>query len=115
MRNDEDARPGRRRFLQASALGAAAIPLLGSAAAPAADCAAALQPSIMALQPVAPHAVPITVAERELSLRKAQRLMAENAVDAVFMSGGTSLTYFTGIHWGVSECTTGMLLPRSGD
>lgn len=69
----------------------------------------------MALQPVAARAVPITDAEREARLRNAQRLMAESRMDAVFMGGGTSLEYFTGIRWGVSERTTGMLLPKSGD
>lgn len=115
MNIDAPAHPQRRRFLQASTLGAAALPLLGSRVASAADPCAKLPPSIMALQPVAPHAVPIADAEREARLNKAQRLMAENKIDAVFMGGGTSLEYFTGISWGVSERATGMLLPKSGD
>ena len=115
MTIDETTRPDRRRFLQATALGAAALPLLGGGVARARGCAPELPPSIMALKPVAPLAVPITDAERESRLRKAQRLMAEHGMDAVFMGGGTSLEYFTGIDWWVSERTTGMLLPRSGD
>ncbi|MEO9079308.1 MAG: Xaa-Pro peptidase family protein [Rhodanobacter sp.] len=104
----------RRRFLQASALGAAALPLLASAAW-AAESTTKVPASIMALQPVAPRAVLISDVEREARMRKAQRLMAEHKMDAIFMGGGTSLDYFTGIHWGVSERTTGMLLPKSGD
>ena len=115
MTIDETARPDRRRFLQATALGAAALPLLGSGVARAREGAPELPPSIMALKPVAPLAVPITNVERESRLRKAQRLMTEHKMDAVFMGGGTSLEYFTGIDWWVSERTTGMLLPRSGD
>src|SRR6185312_3188387 len=115
MTIDETARPDRRRFLQATALGAAALPLLGSGVARAREGAPELPPSIMALKPVAPLAVPITDAERESRLRKAQRLMAEHGMDVIFMGGGTSLEYFTGIDWWVSERTTGMLLPRSGD
>jgi len=115
MTIDETARPGRRRFLQATALGAAALPLLGSGVARAREGAPELPRSIMALKPVAPLAVPISDVERESRLRKAQRLMAEHQMDAVFMGGGTSLEYFTGIDWWVSERTTGMLLPRSGD
>lgn len=115
MTIDETMQADRRRFLKTSALGAVALPLLGTGAAKAADGIVKLPPSIMALQPVAPLAVPITDAERETRLRNAQRLMAEYRMDAIFMGGGTSLDYFTGIHWWVSERTTGMLLPKSGD
>lgn len=115
MSTDETTRTDRRRFLKASALGAVALPLLGTGVANAADCASALPASIMALKPVAPLAVPISDAEREQRLRKAQRLMTEHGMDAIFMGGGSSLDYFTGIDWWVSERTTGMLLPRSGD
>jgi Xaa-Pro dipeptidase len=115
MSIDEEVKPERRRFLKATTLGAAALPLLATGAAQAQACVTRLPPSIMALKPVAPLAVPITDAEREARLRKAQRLMAEHKMDAMFMGGGTSLEYFTGIRWWVSERTTGMLLPRSGD
>jgi len=115
MNTDDSVRADRRRFLKGSALGAAAIPLLGVGAARATGADAALPPSILALEPVAPRAVPITDAEREGRLRKAQRLMGEHGMDAVFMGGGSSLEYFTGMRWWVSERTTGMLLPRSGD
>ncbi len=114
MSIDESVRAGRRRFLQASALGAAALPLLAGTAW-AGEGSAKLPPAIMGLQPVAPRAVPISDAEREARMRKAQRLMAEHKMDALFMGGGTSLEYFTGINWWVSERTTGMLLPKSGD
>jgi len=112
---DEDVKPDRRRFLKATTLGAAALPWLAAGTAKAEGGSATLPPSILALKPVAPLAVPITDAEREARLRRAQQLMAEHKMDAVFMGGGTSLEYFTGIHWWVSERTTGMLLPRSGD
>ena len=115
MSIDESALTDRRRFLKASALGAVALPLLGTSAARAAESTAELPPSIMALKPVASLVVPITAAEREARLRKAQRLMAEHKMDAIFMGGGSSLDYFTGINWWVSERTTGMLLPKSGD
>ncbi|CAM5472797.1 M24 family metallopeptidase [Rhodanobacter lindaniclasticus] len=115
MISDDIIRADRRRFLKGSVLGAAALPLLGAGVARADEASSTLPPSIMALQPVAPRAIPITDAEREGRLRKAQRLMAEHKMDAIFMGGGTSLEYFTGIRWWVSERTTGMLLPQSGD
>jgi Xaa-Pro dipeptidase len=45
----------------------------------------------------------------------ARRLMKENAIDAIFVEGGTSLAYFTGLHWWLSERMFAMVLPRSGD
>ncbi len=108
----------RRRFLQASALGAAAVPamLLGGTALAAQGAAEPkLPPSIMALQPVTSKIVPITDDERRARLAKAQRLMAENKMDAVFMDGGTTINYFTGMRFGNSERLMGMVLPKSGD
>ncbi|MBN8712703.1 MAG: M24 family metallopeptidase [Xanthomonadales bacterium] len=108
----------RRRFLQASAVGAAAVPtmLLGSKALAAPEAAQpALPPSILALQPVTSKIVPITDDERRARLAKAQRLMAENKMDAVFMDGGTTINYFTGMRFGNSERLMGMVLPKSGD
>ena len=118
-------RTSRRRFLQTSALGAAALPvaLAGcSSAAPAGaatDSGTAAAPplpaSILALQPVAPQIAPITKGERQARLAHAQQLMVENRLDAIFMRGGSSLFYFTGMNWFNSERTMGMLLPKSGD
>jgi Xaa-Pro dipeptidase len=74
-----------------------------------------LPPSIMALQPVTSKIVPITDDERRARLAKAQRLMAENKMDAVFVDGGTTINYFTGMRFGNSERLMGMVLPKSGD
>ncbi len=35
--------------------------------------------------------------------------------DALFLAPGTSLCYFTGIRWGLSERLLGLVVPRSGD
>ncbi len=59
-------------------------------------------------------ALPITVAEREGRLEKARRLMAGARLDALFLTGGTSLKYFTNISWGQSERLLGLVLPRQG-
>jgi len=123
MRSPDAApRPSRRRFLQASALGAAALPLTlagcghaATAESGAASGDAAVPPSIQALQPVRSQIVPITLDERRARLRRAQQLMAQNNLDAIFMRGGSSLFYFTGMNWFNSERTMGMVLPRSGD
>jgi Xaa-Pro dipeptidase len=41
--------------------------------------------------------------------------MDEKNVDALFLEGGTSLNYFTGISWGKSERLFAMVLPKKGD
>jgi Xaa-Pro dipeptidase len=109
--------PGRRRFLQTSALGAAALPvaMLGgkAVAAEAGADSVKLPASILALQPV--KSVPISDDERHGRLARAQALMGKFGMDAIYVDGGTTLDYFTGMRWWTSERLMGMLLPRSGD
>src|ERR1043166_6396759 len=71
----------------------AAAPLLGPA----------LPPSIQALTSEKARAHPITVEERRARLDQARRLLSAEKLDALLLSGGTSLDYFTGIRWGLSE------------
>ena len=108
----------RRRFLKNSALGVAALPMAGcgAGASPEAGAAAsaALPAPIAALNPVT-GITPISDDERRARLGRAQELMGEHKLDAVFMRGGTSLSYYTGMNWFNSERTMGMVLPRSGD
>jgi len=58
---------------------------------------------------------PITVEERMNRIEKAQRLMTENKIDAIFLDGGTSMDYFTGIRWGTSERMMAVIIPAKGD
>ncbi|HEV2622546.1 MAG TPA: Xaa-Pro peptidase family protein [Frateuria sp.] len=120
MNNSPDTtNPGRRRFLQSTALGAAALPaaMLGGTASAkdAATGAIKLPPSILALQPVASQVVPITDDERRARLARAQELMGRLGMDAIYLDGGTTLDYYTGMRWWTSERLMGMVLPRSGD
>lgn len=113
----------RRNFIASSAgaLGALAIGCKPSAAAGASqrdDAFEAMPPvpaEIRALAPLTPPPVPITDTEREARIEKARHLMADNHLDAVFMEGGTSLYYFTGVRWGLSERTFGIVIPRKGE
>jgi len=59
--------------------------------------------------------VPISDDERRERIGKAQRLMHENGIDAVYMEGGTSMKYFTGVRWGNSERMFAAVIPRKGD
>jgi len=40
--------------------------------------------------------------------------MAEKKLDAIMLSGGTSLVYFSGIHWWLSERLFAMIVPAKG-
>ena len=59
--------------------------------------------------------VPISVEERQGRIAKAQRLMVENKIDAIFLDGGTSMEYFTGIRWGTSERMMAAIIPSKGE
>lgn len=47
-------------------------------------------------------------------LERAGRLMAAHHLDAVFLSGGTDLVYFTAVDWWPSERTFGAVLNKKG-
>jgi Xaa-Pro dipeptidase len=58
---------------------------------------------------------PITLAEHRARLARAQALLAETGLDALVLGPGSSLTYFTGAEWWLSERFFGMALFRAGD
>ncbi len=110
----------RRQFLAtATTLGAAVA--LGARPGGAQDDhdapaqgAGELPPAIKALRPMKDGVVPISVAERQGRLERARRLMREQGVDALMLTGGTSMMYFTGIGWGLSERLLAAFIPVSG-
>ena len=109
----------RRDFIHIAALGT------GAAAVGASGCertqVAAGQtresgpPSIQALKPMTAGIVPIADDERRARIAKAQRLMAEQKIDAVFMEGTASCFYFANMRWGQSERTFGLVIPAKGE
>jgi len=94
----------RRVFLQ----GAAASPLL-AAGASAGKAAAPMPGSLTG------GAKPISAQERRARIDKAQALMAQRNVAALLVESGSSLEYFTGIHWRRSERTTLAIIPAAGE
>lgn len=70
---------------------------------------------IQQLKPMTDGIVPITVEERKQRIAKAQELMAREKMDAIFMEGTTTCFYFTGMRWGQSERTFGVVIPAKGD
>lgn len=89
--------------------------LVSAGLAPAALSALPADSPIAQLKSRRGEAQPITAAERRARIERAQRLMAENKVDAICLAGGTSLNYFSGARWGNSERLFMMIVPARGD
>lgn len=68
---------------------------------------------ILALTDRRAQIVPITVNERNARLDRARDLMTANKLDAIVITTGASLTYYTGAHWGQSERLFAYVLPRA--
>jgi Xaa-Pro dipeptidase len=103
--------PTRRRFLLSSAAAAAAPSLTLTAQSTQPE---RLPPAIAALTNRSGEAVSITLAEREHRLERARTLMHQNKIDAIVITTGTSLSYFTGLRWGQSERFFAWTLPATG-
>src|SRR5690349_11025771 len=58
---------------------------------------------------------PIGRPEFAARIEKARALMAKHDIGALLVEPGSSLVYFTGIHWWRSERLTAAVLPRDGD
>jgi Xaa-Pro dipeptidase len=59
--------------------------------------------------------VPISPAERQARIAKAQGLMKAKGMSAFLIESGSSLVYFTGVKWSRSERPTVAILPVEGD
>jgi len=107
----------RRSFLESAGIAAAvAVARPVEASAPqGAGATSALPEPIAKLKSRKAEAQPITVEERRQRLERARPLMAEHKLDAIMVMGGTSLVYFTGIRWFMSERTFAMIVPAKGE
>ncbi|WP_371397075.1 M24 family metallopeptidase [Fretibacter rubidus] len=57
---------------------------------------------------------PITLDEYQSRIQKAQRLMAEQGLSAIYLDAGSNLRYFTGMQWKKSERMVGAFIVQSG-
>jgi Xaa-Pro dipeptidase len=113
MARDPAALP-RRRLLQLSGgVGAFLVAGLDAEAQPPADDD--IPDAIRALRPMTDGVSPITAEEHRARLARAQKLLAEAGLDAMVVGPGSSLAYFTGATWGLSERFLGIVVGRSGD
>src|SRR5678815_1213041 len=84
----------RRDFLRLSA-GVAGATLLGSSLVNAQQGS---QPeAIRNLRRMTDKVVPVTLEERKGRIEKAQRLMREQRIDAIYIEPGSSMFYYTGM------------------
>src|SRR3990172_4540589 len=106
----------RREFLGATVVGAGAAAVgCAPAAPPPATAESDVPAAIRALKPMRDGIVPISDDERRARIAKAQKLMADQRIDAMFMEGTASCFYFANMRWGQSERTFGVVIPASGD
>jgi Xaa-Pro dipeptidase len=114
----------RRTFIQAGTAAGLGVGLAGcsnnspetaQAQAPAAPAASGVHPAIAALKPMTGDVKPITREERAARVAKAQQLMAQNKLAAVVLEGGSSMFYFTGVRWGLSERPFVCVIPAKGE
>src|SRR6185369_9119409 len=110
----------RRDFLRASA--AVGATLLGSrfAFADTHDIDLAQQrqdvPDVIKnLRRMTRDVVPISEDERKARIARAQQLMGEQKIDAIYLEPGSSMFYFTGMRWGTSERMFALVIPQKGE
>jgi Xaa-Pro dipeptidase len=70
---------------------------------------------IAALKPMTQGIHPITDDERHARLARAQTLMQQQGIAGMILEPGSSLYYFTGMRWGLSERPFVGVVPAKGD
>ena len=106
----------RRKFLGVAAMGAGALSISSKLFANTSDSNqhADIPSVIERLKPMKDGVIPISVEERKQRIAKAQELMSREKIDGIFIEGTTSSFYFTGMLWGQSERTFGLVIPAKG-
>src|SRR5208283_156365 len=103
----------RRLFLHSTAAASAAAlaPTISSSASPQ------LPSNFSNLKPLGDRRRTLNTSDFHDRLLHAQNRMSEikPALDALVIGPGSSLYYFTGIRWGLSERLLALVLPRSGE
>jgi Xaa-Pro dipeptidase len=107
----------RRRFLLTAAASAPTLALHAQNPAEAAPKPACDEPKlpepILALTDRTKDIVPIAKEERQTRIELARELMKQYGMDAILITTGASLRYFTGMNWGQSERLFAYILPQS--
>lgn len=113
LKNDPRLPVTRRNLLTAVAATTTAVAIRDAAAADPASTPRA-RPRIPELKSMAEGAQPITQQERGARIAKVQGLMQEQKIGALLVESGSTLDYFTGVHWRLSERVTAAIIPAKG-
>ena len=106
--------PTRRTFLTRAAPAALLASSFARLDVAQSSSASSLPLAAASLKDRTHEAVPISSAEREARVARARELMTNAGIAAICMTGGTSLRYFTGVHWWNSERLMALVLPDKG-
>jgi len=81
------------------------------------DAGQSLPPAFDALKPLGDRVKPIRPDELQARVARAQQLMTDSKprFEALYVTPGTTLVYYTGIRWWPSERILALLVPRQGD
>jgi Xaa-Pro dipeptidase len=99
------------RFSRRAAMGAIAA---ATAVAATSARAAVGARQVTGLKPMTSGAKPISPAERNARVTKLQGLMQQKKIAALLVDTGSTLDYFTGVQWHLSERVTAAVIPASG-
>jgi Xaa-Pro dipeptidase len=103
----------RRKFLMTAAATAPTLALQAQDKKPDAACEEKLPEAIAALTDRRKEIVPIGLPEREERLDLARELMKQYGMDAILITTGASLKYYTGTNWGQSERLFAYVIPQA--
>jgi Xaa-Pro dipeptidase len=103
----------RRRFLLTAAATAPTLALHAEQKPAPQPSEPALPAPILALTDRRKDISPITINERNARLDRARDLMKQNGLDAILITTGASMQYFTGIRWGQSERLFAYVIPQA--
>jgi Xaa-Pro dipeptidase len=99
------------RFSRRAAMGAIAA---ATAVAATSARAAVGARQVTGLKPMTSGAKPISPAERNARVTKLQGLMQQKKIAALLVDTGSTLDYFTGVQWHLSERVTAAVIPAFG-
>ena len=74
-----------------------------------------IEQALAKLDNMTQQVAPISNDELNARLQKAQSLMQQQGIAAMYIDAGTNLTYFTGLKWYKSERLVGAILPAKGE
>ena len=101
----------KRAFLKASGASLAALSITTTALASATQKTTSNKDR---LKNITKGVSAITAAEREVRIKKAQKLMQQMNISALIIEPGAAMDYFSGIQWWRSERLTALVIPREG-